>query len=67
MIPIQMIVKQMMNSPQFRNNPMAGNVVKMLQNGDTNGIEQFGRNMARERGVDFDKAFEEFKQRFQMR
>lgn len=67
MIPVQMIVKQMMNSPQFRNNPMAGNVMKMLQNGDTNGIEQFGRNMARERGVDFDKAFEEFKQRFQMR
>lgn len=67
MIPIQMIVKQMMNSPQFRNNPMAGNVMKMLQNGDTNGIEQFGRNMARERGVDFDKAFEEFKQRFPMR
>lgn len=67
MIPVQMIVKQMMNSPQFMNNPMAGNVMKMLQNGDTNGIEQFGRNMARERGVDFDKAFEEFKQRFPMR
>lgn len=67
MNPMQMMVNQMMNSPQVRNNPMAGNVIKMIQSGDLNGVEQFGRNMARERGIDFDQAFNEFKQRFPMK
>lgn len=63
MNPMQ-IVSQMINSPQVRNNPMAGNVMKMIQSGDVKGIEQFGRNIAKERGLDFDQQFNEFKQRF---
>lgn len=63
MNPMQM-VSRMMNSPQVRNNPMAGNLFKMIQSGDVQGIEQFGRNIAKERGLDFDQQFNEFKQRF---
>lgn len=63
MNPMQ-IVSQMINSPQIRNNPMAGNIMKMIQSGDVKGIEQFGRNIAKERGLDFDQQFNEFKQRF---
>lgn len=63
MNPMQ-IALQMMNSPQITNNPMAKNVLSMARKGDVKGIEQFGRNMAAERGIDFDKAFSQFKSQF---
>lgn len=64
--PMQMILNQMMNSPQIKSNPMAQNVINMAKNGDVDGIEQFGRNIAKEKGIDFDKAFLEFKKNFPM-
>lgn len=45
-------------------NPMAQSVLKMAQNGDTKGIEDFARNVCKERGVDFDKEFTEFVNNF---
>lgn len=63
MNPMQMAL-HMMNSPQITNNPMAKNVLSMARKGDVKGIEQFGRNMAAERGIDFDKAFSQFKSQF---
>ncbi len=63
MNPMQ-VVNQLVTSPWLKNNPMASNVMKMIQSGDIKGIEQFGRNIAKERGLDFDQQFNEFKQRF---
>lgn len=58
------IVMRMMNDPQIANNPMARNMVEMAKNGNLKGIEEMGRNIAKERGVDFDKAFSDFKNQF---
>lgn len=61
--PQQMVMK-MMNNPQMANNPIAKNMLNMAKNGDLQGIEQMGRNIAKERGIDFDKAFNDFKNQF---
>jgi hypothetical protein len=58
------IVMRMMNDPQIANNPMAKNMFEMAKNGNLKGIEEMGRNIAKERGVDFDKAFSDFKNQF---
>jgi hypothetical protein len=58
------IVMRMMNDPQIENNPMAKNMFEMAKNGNLKGIEEMGRNIAKERGVDFDKAFSDFKNQF---
>ena len=60
----QQILMQMMNNSRIANNPMAQNLVNMARSGNTQGIEQIGRNMAKERGIDFDKAFSQFKGQF---
>lgn len=62
----QTMLQQMMGNSQITSNPMAKNILSMAQKGDISGIEKFGRNMAKERGVDFDKAFSEFKNQFPM-
>lgn len=61
--PQQMVMK-MMNNPQMSNNPIAKNMLNMAKNGDLQGIEEMGRNIAKERGIDFDKAFNDFKNQF---
>lgn len=61
--PQQMVMK-MMNNPQMENNPIAKNMLNMAKNGDLQGIEEMGRNIAKERGIDFDKAFNDFKNQF---
>lgn len=61
--PQQMVMK-MMNNPQMANNPIAQNMLNMAKNGDLQGIEEMGRNIAKERGIDFDKAFNDFKNQF---
>ena len=58
------IVMRMMNDPQIANNPMAKNMFEMAKNGNLKGIEEMGMNIAKERGVDFDKAFSDFKNQF---
>lgn len=53
-----------MNNLGINNNPMVGNLIKMAQNGDREGVENFARNMFKEKGRDFDKEFGEFKKKF---
>lgn len=57
-----------MNELQRRaqNNPVLGNIVTLVQNGDTQGVETVVRNIAKERGIDFDKEFNSFKQMFKL-
>lgn len=55
----QKIVEQMAN-----NNPMVANLIQMANSGNKDGIENFARNMFKEKGRDFDKEFSEFKSKF---
>lgn len=55
----QKIVEQMAGS-----NPMMSNLMKMANAGDTSGVENFARNMFKEKGRDFDKEFSEFRSKF---
>ena len=53
----QQFVMNMLGQNQ---NPMATQLMQMVKNGNTNQIEQFARNICKERGMDFDKSFSEF-------
>lgn len=55
----QKIVEQMMGD-----NPMIANLMKMANSGNTSGVENFARNMFKEKGRDFDKEFSEFRKKF---
>lgn len=46
------------------NNPIFNNLMQMMEKGDDKGIEQFARNMCKEKGIDFDKQFNEFMSNF---
>ena len=41
-------------------NPMAIQLMQMANSGNAKQIEQFARNVCKERGMDFDKSFAEF-------
>lgn len=60
----QEFMQKMMKNSQVMQNPLAKNIIDMAKKGDITGIEQMGRNIAKERGIDFDKAFSDFKSQF---
>lgn len=45
------------NKSMIEKNPMAQNVVNMLNNGDSKGLEQMYRNLCKERGINADEAY----------
>lgn len=47
-------------------NPVLGNLANLIEAGKTNEVEQVVRNIAKERGVDFDQEFNSFKQMFKL-
>ena len=49
-----------MNMMGQNSNPMIGQLMQMAKNGDSQQIENFARNLCKERGIDFDKSFSEF-------
>ena len=56
--PQQMIL----NILQQGNNPMSQNLFNLAKQGNTAQIEQIARNLCAQRGMDFDKEFNSFKQ-----
>lgn len=62
--PIQLIINNIMQ--QFGNNPIASNVIDMAQRNDVGGLEQFARNLGKEKGVDVDQMYKQVMQRFGM-
>lgn len=40
---------------QGQNNPIINNAVNLVQNGNVSGLEMLARNLAAQRGLDFDK------------
>ena len=45
-------------------NPMVGNLIKMAKEGNTKGVENFARNICKERGKNFDDEFSKFMNNF---
>ena len=71
MNPFQLVGMLMNNPKQFvskalGNNPMSGNLVNLIGNGDEKGIEQMARNLAKEKGKDADQLYNEIKSRLGM-
>ncbi len=50
------IVKQMVG-----NNPILGNLINMAEKGDNQGVENFARNVLKERGMNLDEELSKFK------
>ena len=46
---------------QRSGNPMIQNLIDLAEKGDTATIEQIVRNIAKERGIDYDKEFNSFR------
>lgn len=55
--PQQFIANMFSNSG---GNPMIGNLVKMANTGNVQNVENFARNICKERGLDFDKEYVNF-------
>ena len=45
-------------------NPIVGNLLTLAKQNRTADIEAFARNVAKERGIDFDKEFSKFKKQY---
>lgn len=66
------IMKMLMSNPQqiiskaLGNNPMAGNLINLVNNKDSKGIEQMARNLAKEKGLDADKVYNQIKSQFNL-
>lgn len=66
--PLQLFQVLNTNPQQFiqkalGNNPMAGNLINMIGNKDSKGLEQMARNMAKEKGLNADEMFKTYKQK----
>ena len=48
---VDVILQQMLNSPQVKNNMMAQNAVDMYRKGDVQGLNQMMNNLCNERGT----------------
>ena len=59
--------QMMLNVLQQGNNPMSQNLFNLARQGNTAQIEQIARNLCAQRGVDFDKEFNSFKQQLGIR
>ena len=55
-------MRQIMQSPQFQNNPMAQNVIEMKNNNDVQGLTEMAKNVCKEKGIDFDGLYSQLKQ-----
>ena len=66
------IMKMLMSNPQqiiskaLGNNPMTGNLINLVNNKDSKGIEQMARNLAKEKGLDADKVYNQIKSQFNL-
>lgn len=57
----QQLVQSMIGK---NSNPIFQNLIQMASCGNNKGIENFARNICKEKGIDFDKEFKDFVQNF---
>ena len=60
------IVSNMVNEVAQQGNPVMQNLAELIKKGDTQQIENVVRNVAKERGLDYDKEFKAFRQMFRL-
>lgn len=58
--PQQLLIKIMENGIS-NNNPLMANLLDLAKNNRRDEIEKIARNLCKERGIDFDKEFNNFK------
>ena len=58
--PKDMVMKMIENN----SNPVFANLIDMANKGDTKGVEEFARNICKEKNIDFDKDFTDFMNNF---
>ena len=58
--PQQMVLQMI----EKNTNPMVGNLIRMAREGNTKGVEEFARNICKERGKNFDDEFSKFMNNF---
>jgi len=63
--PMQMIVNQI-KGRIGNNNPMLNNVIGMAEKNDVSGLENFARNLAKEKGIDVEQYYNQALQMFGM-
>ena len=49
---------------RMRGTPMGDNLINLAKSGNTKEIEKIARNLASQRGINFDEEFGKFKQQF---
>ena len=69
--PMQMLGSIMQNPQKTLNqilgkNPMIGNLTTLINNKDEKGLEEMARNVAKEKGMDADKLYNQIKQQLGM-
>lgn len=56
--------EMVMNMLKNNSNPVFANLIDMANKGDTKGVENFARNVMKEKGMDYDTEFNKFKDNF---
>ncbi len=60
--PQQLIINLLQQ--QGNNNPILNNAIQMAKNGNSSGLETLARNLAAQKGLDFDKELANLKSQF---
>lgn len=60
-ISAQQLVMGIINRSSQKNNPILQNALGLAQANNTSALEMVARNLAQQRGIDFDKQFANFK------
>lgn len=60
------IVSNMVDEAASQGNPIMQNLANLIKEGKTDEIEQVVRNVAKERGLDYDKEFKAFRSLFKL-
>ena len=60
--PQQLMLNIMQNN--MSSSPFGANLISLAQQGNTKEIEKIARNLASQRGMDFDKEFNAFRKQF---
>ena len=60
------LISNMINEAASQGNPIMQNLANLIKEGKTEEIEKVVRNIAKERGVDYDKEFKAFRNTFKL-
>ena len=60
------LVSNMVNEAANQGNPIMQNLANLIKEGKTEEIEKVVRNIAKERGMDYDKEFKAFRDTFRL-